>query len=197
MSQAAAQAVAPHLPMKFSDAEWRLMTALWARNPASARDVHDAVSADTGWAYSTVKTMLSRLVEKGALAVEMVRNAAQYTPNVSQEAGRRSALRTLINQAFGGSAAPLMAQLLGDDALSARDRAELSRLLQAASPSAPESKGAAATTPTTPTTPTTATTATTATAAMAAGADSAAGSRTSQHGTDSAALHSKPHGGRT
>ena len=175
MSQAAAQAVAPHLPMKFSDAEWRLMTALWARNPASARDVHDAVSADTGWAYSTVKTMLSRLVEKGALAVEMVRNAAQYTPNVSQEAGRRSALRTLINQAFGGSAAPLMAQLLGDDALSARDRAELSRLLQAASPSAPESKAAA----------------------TAAGADSAAGSRTSQHGTDSAALHSKPHGGRT
>lgn len=161
------------------------MTALWARNPASARDVHDAVSADTGWAYSTVKTMLSRLVEKGALAVEMVRNAAQYTPNVSQEAGRRSALRTLINQAFGGSAAPLMAQLLGDDALSARDRAELSRLLQAASPAAPESKAAAATT------------ATTATAAMAAGADGAAGSRTSQHGTDSAALHSKPHGGRT
>ncbi len=143
MSQTALQAVAPRLPMKFSDAEWRLMTALWARNPASARDVHDAVLADTGWAYSTVKTMLSRLVEKGALAVVMVRNAAQYTTNVSQEAGRRSALRTLINQAFGGSATPLMAQLLGDDALSAADRAELSRLLQTATGSAPRSASVA------------------------------------------------------
>jgi BlaI family transcriptional regulator, penicillinase repressor len=121
--------------VRFSEAEWRLMTALWVKSPASARDVHDAVAPDTGWAYTTVKTMLDRLVEKGALGVETPRHAASYTPLVSQKDGRRSAVRTLLDQAFGGSPAPLVAHLLNDQRLSKRDREEIARMLKGESSS--------------------------------------------------------------
>lgn len=137
--------------MRFSEAEWRLMTVLWAKSPASARDVHDAVAPETGWAYTTVKTMLDRLVEKGALSAEQPRLAAQYTPRVTQREGRRSAIRTLIDQAFGGSVGPLVAELVADERLSAADRAELGRMVREAevrgsaapAKSAPRRKGPA------------------------------------------------------
>lgn len=116
--------------MRFSDAEWRVMTALWAAGPASARDVHDLTAPETGWAYTTVKTMLDRLVEKGALSSEMRRNVAQYAPLVSQEEGRRSAVRSLLDQAFGGAPGPLVAHLLADRKLSKRDREEIARLVK-------------------------------------------------------------------
>jgi BlaI family transcriptional regulator, penicillinase repressor len=120
--------------VRFSEAEWRLMTVLWAKSPATGRDVHDAVIAETGWAYTTVKTMLDRLVEKGALAVETPRHAAHYRPVVSRADGRRSAVRTLLDQAFGGSPAPLVAHLLNDQRLSKRDRDEITRMLNGTPP---------------------------------------------------------------
>mgnify|MGYP002390148889 CR=1 FL=1 len=55
-------------PPALSDAEWKVMRALWARHPATARELLDALAADTGWAYTTLRTLLARLVEKGAVS---------------------------------------------------------------------------------------------------------------------------------
>ena len=55
--------------MKLSDSEWTVMTAIWERSPASVRDVLERIGPKTDWAYSTVKTILERLVEKKALRV--------------------------------------------------------------------------------------------------------------------------------
>ena len=49
-----------------SDAEWRVMQALWDRGPCRARVVLDELEAETGWSYSTVKTLLARLVALNA-----------------------------------------------------------------------------------------------------------------------------------
>ena len=53
--------------MRLSDAEWTVMAALWEESPRTARDVHSAVSGDTDWSYSTVRTLLGRLAEKDAV----------------------------------------------------------------------------------------------------------------------------------
>ncbi|HYC78479.1 MAG TPA: BlaI/MecI/CopY family transcriptional regulator [Planctomycetota bacterium] len=113
-----------------TDAEWKVMEVLWTRSPATARDVHDALAPETAWAYTTVKTLLDRLEEKGAVAAEMRRNAAHYLPTVTRDEGRRGALRALLDKAFGGAVAPLVHHLLREETLSRKDREELARLLK-------------------------------------------------------------------
>ena len=48
---------------ELAKAEWSLMEALWARGRATATDLQNDLQDHQGWAYSTVKTMLDRLVE--------------------------------------------------------------------------------------------------------------------------------------
>jgi len=115
--------------MILSAAEWKLMRALWERGTATAREVHDDVAAEPGWAYTTVKTMLARLVDKGALRESKRGHVSVYAPLVSERRARRSALRGLLERAFDGTFGSL-AQFLADDArLSDDDRAALARML--------------------------------------------------------------------
>ncbi|UCF66465.1 MAG: BlaI/MecI/CopY family transcriptional regulator [Acidobacteriota bacterium] len=116
--------------MQLSEAEWKLMNALWDEAPASVREVHEAVCDETGWAYSTVKTMLTRLAEKGAVEVEMRGNAGWYTPRISRQEARRSALRGLLDRAFGGTFGSLIHHLIDDEKLTKKDRETLRELLE-------------------------------------------------------------------
>ncbi len=116
--------------MQLSDGEWKIMNAIWERSPASARDVHEKVERETQWAYTTVKTMLGRLVEKGALTARMRANSSLYEPRISRSQARRAALRALLDRAFDGAFAPLMSHLVEDERLSPRERRELAALLE-------------------------------------------------------------------
>lgn len=117
--------------MQFSDAEWIVMRALWRAEPATVRDIHDKVAAETGWAYSTVKTILARLAEKGAVAATHRGNARLFQSAVTRSQARGTALGHLLQKAFDGAVAPLLQQLVADERLSAQDRAELAALLAA------------------------------------------------------------------
>jgi len=116
-----------------SDAEWKVMHAVWARGgEVSARDVLDVVVRQTGWAYTTLKTLMDRLVEKGVLAVEVRRNVSFYRARLRKDRAVATAADDLTRRAFGGEVAPLVHHLLGSRRLSTRDRAELRRLLDEA-----------------------------------------------------------------
>ena len=106
------------------------MNAVWRDHPATARAVLGALEAETGWAYSTVKTMMDRLVEKGALKAHLEGITSIYQPVLTQKQARKGALRALKERAFDGAGA-MMQFLVGSERLSKRDRAELLRLLQA------------------------------------------------------------------
>ena len=79
--------------MRLTDPEWRLMHVLWDRSPCTAREVHDAVSPETEWAYTTVKTMLDRLVEKEALSASREGRTTVYAARITRDRARRSALQ--------------------------------------------------------------------------------------------------------
>ena len=119
--------------MRFSDSEWSVMQAVWDRvevsDVATARDVHGAVVAETDWTYSTVRTLLSRLVEKGALTGKKRGQQTEYTPRVDREVARRSALRSLVERAFDGRVDALASHLADERSLSARERRTLKKLL--------------------------------------------------------------------
>jgi BlaI family transcriptional regulator, penicillinase repressor len=116
--------------MKLSDAEWQIMNALWKKNPATTREIIDAMDDGGRWAYTTVKTMLTRLAAKRAVAETKRGNTGYYVPLVDQRNARRSALRTVFDRVLDGTAAPLMSFLLEERKLSRKEREELIRMLK-------------------------------------------------------------------
>ena len=118
--------------LKLSDAEWTVMRAVWQRPPATARDVLERAAPETGWAYTTVKTLLARLVEKGALHMTMRGNVSLYEPRVSMRQARIAAVRALVDRAFDGTFGSLLQHLIAEETLSPKDRAVLRRLIEEA-----------------------------------------------------------------
>lgn len=115
--------------MRLSDAEWQVMNVLWERAPRTAREVLVEVRGSTGWAYTTVKTMLARLAEKGAASARLEGNKSLYTPRITRDEARRSAVSGLLERAFDGTVGSLMHHLAEREELSPADRERLRRLI--------------------------------------------------------------------
>ena len=116
--------------MKLTDAEWKIMNVLWVRHPASARDVLDELQEETGWAYTTIKTMLSRLEEKGALKSNLHRNTDLYAPLITRKQARRSAFQAMLENAFEGAFGPLLHFMINEKEMPEKARAELLEMLR-------------------------------------------------------------------
>jgi len=116
--------------MKLTQAEWQIMNALWEKYPATARDIMNRLPGDVKWAYTTLKTMLSRLVEKEAVSEQKQSNTSVYEPLVSQRKARLSAFRLLLDQSFDGAMGPLMHFMLEEQNLNAKQKKELIEILQ-------------------------------------------------------------------
>lgn len=115
--------------MRLSDTEWKVMNVAWRKHPVTAREVLEDLKQETGWAYTTTKTILSRLVNKRALATWMRANTSIYEPLITREEARQSEISSLLNRAFDGALGPLMNFLMTREKLSEEDRAELRCLL--------------------------------------------------------------------
>jgi len=124
-----AEANEPHNE-RISEAEHAVMEALWEKSPLTAADVCDAVCERRDWSMPTVKTLLSRLVAKGAVATEPDGRRFLYTPLLERADYVGGESRRLVDRLFGGRAAPLFAHLAENEALSDEDIAEIERLLR-------------------------------------------------------------------
>ena len=120
----------PQSPERISEAEHAVMEVLWDTSPRSAADVCDAVCEARGWSMPTVKTLLSRLVAKGAVATEPEGRKFLYSPLRERAAYVGGESRRLVDRLFGGRAAPLFAQLAENEALTEQDLAEIETLLK-------------------------------------------------------------------
>ena len=112
-----------------SDAEWRVMRTLWDASPQTANEVADAVAAENDWSPRTVKTLLNRLVNKGALRYRQEGRLYQYYPAVSEEACVREESRSFLERVYGGALSPMLANMIQEVSLSDEEVAELKRLL--------------------------------------------------------------------
>lgn len=117
-------------PERISEAEHAVMEALWEESPLAATDVCEKVCAARGWSMPTVKTLLSRLVAKGAVATEPDGRRFLYRPLLERADYVGGESRRLVDRLFGGRAAPLFAHLAETEALSDDDIAEIERLLK-------------------------------------------------------------------
>lgn len=115
--------------MKLTEAEWTVMNALWEGAPATAREVLERIGKRKGWAYTTVKTLLDRLVDKDAVTVEKIDGTGRFTPVVSAEAARVDAVRSLVDRVFDGAMGGLIHHLAKEEKLTAKERARLRELM--------------------------------------------------------------------
>ena len=115
---------------RISDAEHAIMEVIWDRHPVSATEVCDVVCEARGWSMPTVKTLLSRLVGKGALATEPDGRRFLYTPLIERADYVGGESRRLVDRLFGGKAASLFAHLAENEELTEEDLGEIERLLK-------------------------------------------------------------------
>lgn len=115
---------------RISEGEHAIMEALWAADaPLTAAEVTERV-ADRDWNDRTVKTMLGRLLAKGALGHEQDGRRYLYRPLVAREDYVARESGRLVDRLFGGRTAPLVAHLAGQNRLTDDDIAELETLLK-------------------------------------------------------------------
>jgi len=116
--------------MNISDAESTVMEVLWQRSPLGADEVVAALSGEQAWQEATIKTLLNRLLKKGAISAEAEGRRYRYSPVLTREAWLTQTSRGLLDRLFGGRVAPLVAHFGEQKALTRKDIAELRALLE-------------------------------------------------------------------
>ena len=114
---------------RITDAEWTVMEVLWALHPRTASEIAAAIPADRTWTIATVKTLLSRLVSKGALQTQADGRRFLYSPAVDRTACVSGESQRMVNRLFGGKLSPLVAHFAQSETLTADDIAEIEALL--------------------------------------------------------------------
>ena len=113
-----------------SESEWRVMKVLWADSPLAAMDIIKVLADTEDWHPNTVKTLLSRLHKKKAVAVEKHKNLYLYRPVVSEADCVRTESQSFLQRVFGGSVNPLLAHFVEEQRMSPEDLDELKKMLR-------------------------------------------------------------------
>ena len=129
-----------------SDAEWEVMKVIWdAPGPLTAGEVVQRLESSTRWAPRTIKTLLARLVQKGAVRTDPAPGAARaflYRAAVSREAASRQETRSFLSRVFDGAVAPALLHFLSGAKLTPAEIDELKDVLEReAAAGAAETKG--------------------------------------------------------
>ena len=113
-----------------SDAEWTIMEALWEKSPKTASEMAKRLQPETGWAVNTVRTMLTRLVDKGALrSEEDSEGVRQFSPALARDAVVRAESQSFLDRVFKGSAQPLLIHFATRSELTPAEIEQLKQLL--------------------------------------------------------------------
>ena len=114
---------------ELAKSEWPVMEALWARGRGTATDLQADLLEERGWAYSTVKTMLDRLVEKGYVKARRVGNVYEYSPKIRRKSVVTRVVDDVFERVLEGSLAPFLGRLIESRRLSAEEVDELRDML--------------------------------------------------------------------
>ena len=116
-------------PPAISEAESRVMERLWSSAPQAAEELAVALRPAAGWHENTVRTLLNRLVRKGAVRAERDGRRYLYSPLLTRQAWQSQESHSLLDRVFGGKVAPLLVHFSRHEKLSAKDVAALRKLV--------------------------------------------------------------------
>ena len=113
-----------------SEAEAQVMEVLWATSPLATEDIAAELQGRQGWQLATIKTLLNRLLNKGAITAQKDGRRYLYSPLLQRSAWVDEQASGLLNRLFGGSLAPLVAQFTSQRKLKPADLAAIKQLLK-------------------------------------------------------------------
>jgi BlaI family penicillinase repressor len=115
---------------RISETEWEIMRVVWGRNPVTAAEIIEELSkADASWHPVTAKTLINRLVKKGALGFDQEGRAYLYRPLVSEGECISAVSSSFLERVFGGSLSGLVAHFVEQRKLSPKQLRELRKVI--------------------------------------------------------------------
>ena len=121
----------PKPEIALTESEWAIIKAVWEKEPCTAPDIQLMLEKQTRWTYSTVRTLMDRMVAKGLLTAGKVRNLTLYRSAATREQAQRGELLYALKHAFNGALTPMVQCLLNTGDLSADELAQLESLIKA------------------------------------------------------------------
>ena len=115
---------------ELTEAEWEIMNVVWDKEPCAAGTVQEALVKSRDWAYATVKLTMDRMVTKGFLEINKIRNLQLFRSCISEVEARRGELRKMLKRAFGGTLTPMLKFLIEHEGLSKEEAAQLRQLVR-------------------------------------------------------------------
>jgi len=119
----------PHLEL--TETEWTIIKSVWTSEPCTAPDIQQSLAKKTKWTYSTVRTLMDRMVTKGLLTSQKIRNVTLYRSVVTKQQAQRSELLYALKHAFNGALTPMLQCLLDTGNLSEAELDEIESLIKA------------------------------------------------------------------
>ena len=117
--------------VELTEAEWDIMKVVWDKEPCTAGTVQELMAMTKERAYSTVKTTMDRMVEKGFLRIERIRNLQLFRSCISEVDAKRGEFRKMLKRAFDGALTPMMQFLIEHEGLSKEEASELRKIVNA------------------------------------------------------------------
>ena len=114
---------------RISDAEWTVMNVFWQRGTCTLAEVVKEFDGRQHWKPRTVQSLIRRLADKGALAVEAVGREFRYTPAVAQDQCQHEESVSFLDRVFNGRLTPFVAGLMEREEVSNDDLAALREVL--------------------------------------------------------------------
>ena len=114
---------------ELTEAEWVIMKVVWENEPCAAGTVQETLEKSKDWAYSTVKTTMDRMVNKGLLKISRIRNLQLFSSAISEVDAKQGEFRKMLKRAFDGALTPMMQFLIEHEGLSKTEAEKLRRLV--------------------------------------------------------------------
>jgi len=116
--------------VELTEAEWTIIKAVWEHEPCAAPTIQETLHRRTEWTYSTVRTIMDRMVAKGLLTAEKIRNLTLFRSAITRQQAQRGELLYALKNAFNGALTPMVQSLLETGDLSAEELTELASLIK-------------------------------------------------------------------
>jgi BlaI family penicillinase repressor len=116
---------------ELTEAEWAIIQTVWEHEPVPAPTVQELLESYRGWSYSTVKTLMDRMVKKGLLTTERLRNLMLYTSAITRKEAQNKEIVKTLKRAFEGAMTPMIQFLLDSDHITHSELDELEAMIKA------------------------------------------------------------------
>ena len=119
--------------IKISEAEWEIMKILWNGNPGNGLALGDIVKelgTEKKWSYTTIRTLIVRLINKGVVRANTETGVYKYFANISRDECIQGELKSFISRIFDDSPSQFIATLIDDKGISEAEKEEILKIIR-------------------------------------------------------------------